>query len=564
MPQATTGQQVLVVSQDGKVDAPGSLDAPMTLEAALAKAVTGDIIVMRGGVYRTGDLQCNQGITLQPYRDEQPVLKGTLVAEPEEWELLRSGQWRISWDSLFPEKPAGWWDRDKLGPIIPLYIFNNDMVFKDGEPMKTAGWEGGLDENSYYVDYEHGHIYIATDPAEAQIEISAYDNAMVWIMEAVYGRESDGQGPTIRGISFTQYAYRALEVTGNAPHGPAEPGTYGKDIVGTTLENVSVSHCSRVGVIVKGEGFVMRNCQISDTATEGLYMIAASDSLLERNIFMRNNMEGIRGYYPSAVKIFNQSHRVVCRDNLVLDNENSMGIWWDVGNHDGEFYNNYVENAQIGFFYEISSGATVAGNVFVDCGEGIRSLNSANVHCYNNLLVNCPARFDRTDRGMQNDATFGWHVTSGPGVKERNGHIFMNNVLIADEEMDAPLLKVMQKNEICGIVEGSQMEQCDYNTYLRLSEADNLIEWGPATGAEEGCNRMFANLDSFIAYENGYEENSLYQVLMDGNLPRNVHQQMLIGGLPQGPAFKGIPEKVLKALNWETIKVAGPYGNSSK
>ena len=39
----------------GKPDATGTtLAAPTTIEAAIAKAVSGDAIILRGGVYRTG------------------------------------------------------------------------------------------------------------------------------------------------------------------------------------------------------------------------------------------------------------------------------------------------------------------------------------------------------------------------------------------------------------------------------------------------------------------------------------------------------------------------------
>ena len=56
---------------------------------------------------------------------------------------------------------------------------------------------------------------------------------------------------------------------------------------------------------------------------------------------------------------------MTCRDNLVIEQPYSNGIWYDVGNRDGVFVNNWVEGALGGFFFEISRGATVAGNVFV-------------------------------------------------------------------------------------------------------------------------------------------------------------------------------------------------------
>ena len=97
---------VYYVAPDGRAEAPGTaLAQPTSLEAAIERVVTGDAIVMRGGVYRTGGLQLNQGITLQPYaRGEQPVLKGTEVAT--QWEALRGGVWRTSWKRLFPSKPS--------------------------------------------------------------------------------------------------------------------------------------------------------------------------------------------------------------------------------------------------------------------------------------------------------------------------------------------------------------------------------------------------------------------------------------------------------------------------
>src|SRR5690606_34006192 len=84
---------VYYVAPDGNADAPGTtLARPTTIESAIARVVSGDAIVLRGGTYRVGGLQLNQGITLQPYLDERPVLKGTRVAT--EWEELRGNVWR--------------------------------------------------------------------------------------------------------------------------------------------------------------------------------------------------------------------------------------------------------------------------------------------------------------------------------------------------------------------------------------------------------------------------------------------------------------------------------------
>ncbi|PTT87246.1 hypothetical protein DBR42_12105, partial [Pelomonas sp. HMWF004] len=116
---------VYFVAPDGKAESPGrTLAEPTSIEAAMPRVVTGDTIVLRGGTYRTGGLQLNQGITLQPYLDETPVLKGTRVAT--EWQSLGHNVWRTRWATLFPAQPLGWWHRDREGIQTPLHRFNND------------------------------------------------------------------------------------------------------------------------------------------------------------------------------------------------------------------------------------------------------------------------------------------------------------------------------------------------------------------------------------------------------------------------------------------------------
>jgi hypothetical protein len=525
---------VYYVAPDGKADAPGStLEAPTTIESAIAKVVTGDAIILRGGTYRAGGLVLNQGFTMQPWRDEKPVFKGTRVATG--WVTQTNGLWRISWDTLFPMKPQDWWRRHREGRKTPLWLFNNDMVFVDGKPLKAVGWEGDVDPDSYHIDYEAKQIYIGVDPANRLVEITAHDGAIVRTTGAVHGRPSDKKGYTFRGITFTQYAYRALEIEGKRgtvpataeptddPIGVADPATFGKEVVGTTLEHCAITHCSRVAGYFRGDRFTMRHCLVSDTSTEGVYLIASSDCLLEKNIFQRNNIEQITGYYPSAVKIFNQTHRVVCRDNLVIDNPHSNGIWYDVGNVDGVFVNNWVEGCLDGFFFEISKGAICAGNVFVNCDKGIRVLNSANVRVYQNTFINAVASFERDERSHVGDH-FGWHPATGPGVEAREGHVFSGNLLIARAGFTKPLLRADQAPGLKAKLTRPHFAQVDHNVYLRpAGSAGSLIAWSP--GAGDTNQFQFASLADLQGRFSQFEAHS---VALEGE----------IGAFLQGPDLK--------------------------
>jgi parallel beta-helix repeat protein len=567
-----SAKTVYYVAPDGQAGETGlTLSKPTTLESAVERVGTGDAIVMRGGTYRTGQLLLNQGVTIQPYADEQPVLKGTLVAT--KWENLRNGLWTTSWSRLFPSKPDSWWRRSREGKKTPLYRFNNDMVFVNGRFLQAVGWEGDVDENSYYIDYDAGLVYIGVDPTDLVVEITAFSSAIIRTTGEVHGKKSDRKGYVIRGITFTQYAYRALEIEGTEPDGPSPEAAHGKEVVGTTLEHCTISYCSRVAGYLRGDRMTIRHCRVSDTSTEGIYLIASNDCLLEKNIFTRNNIEGITGYYPAAVKIFNQCYRVTCRDNLVTDLPNSNGIWYDVGNVDGRFLNNWVEKvgrkdqpfskdqpwpSDNGFFFEISKGAVCAGNVFVNCDHGLWILNSSNALVYHNTFINSTACIGRTERSAVGDH-FGWHPSTGPGVEERDGHVMVGNLFTGDAGFNRPLLFVWQSAPLCGRLGKPQLREMDHNVYVRGTgtAAIPFILWSPAPG--EKCRSEFTSLEDLRKMLPEFSPHDGAYFADDGPLfkGRELGHYQLLAGFPGLKSAAGIPADI-RNLMGQAGKI-GPY-----
>lgn len=553
--------KIYYVAVDGKEAHSGeTLAQPTTIEGAIGKVRTGDVIILRGGIYRTGNLVLNQGVTIQPHADEQPVLKGTFVADA--WQNLGNGLWTTKWSRLFPTKPADWWRRHREGKKTPLHRFNNDMVFVDGRFLQSAGWEGEVDENSYYIDYETGTVYIGVDPANRLVEITAYDVALLRTTKEVHDKTSDRRGYVIRGITFTQYAYRALEVDGTEPEGISHESRHGKEVVGTTIEHCTISYCSRVAGYLRGDKMTIRHCRISDTSTEGIYVIASNDVLLERNIFTRNNIENITGYYPAAVKIFNQSYRVTCNDNLVIDLPNSNGIWYDVGNVDGVFTNNWVEGvgkvtttfptdqlwpSDNGFFFEISKGAICAGNVFVNNDHGVMILNASDVQMYNNTFVNSMACIGRNARSAVGDH-FGWHPSTGPDVDKRDGHVFVNNLLTGGEGFNRSLMFVWQQPSLCQQLPQSQLKQLDHNVYVRRMEKTlyPLILWSPAPN--DNCQMGFESLSDLRKRYPGFSANSDWYAGYDGPLfkGRELGNYQIVQAFPGSRSGMRIPAAIRK------------------
>ena len=566
---------IYFVAPAGDSTASGTtLAKPTTLESAIARVHTGDVIVMRGGTYRTGNLVLNQGITVQPYADEHPVLKGTFVAA--QWQNLGNGLWVTKWSHLFPSKPDAWWQRDREGKKTPLYRFNNDMVFVDGRFLQAVGWEGEVDENSYYIDYESGMVYIGIDPTNRLVEITAFNIALLRTTAECHGKQSDHKGYTIRGIMFTQYAYRALEIEGTDPEGLSDESQHGKDVIGSILEDCTISFCSRVAGYFRGDRFTMRHCKISDTSTEGVYVIGSNDILLEGNIFTRNNIEHITGYYPAAVKIFNQCYRATCRDNLIIDLPNSNGVWYDVGEVDGVFVNNWVENvghvgattptdqlwpSDNGFFFEISKGVLCAGNVFVNCDHGMMILNSSNARVYQNTFVNSMACFGRNGRVPAGDH-FGWHSGTGPDVDKREGHIFVNNLLTGDKGFMRPLLFVWQPPSVCKRLTRPLLSQFDYDVFVRSTDKASypLIMWSPADN--EKCQIGFDSLQAIRTMYPEFAANSLQYVNYSMPLFKSMElgRYELLQGSPGSNSGTQLPSEIRKIIGQS--KKENPYAGA--
>jgi parallel beta-helix repeat protein len=568
--------RIFFVAPDGIGDSEGEVpEQPTTLEMALERVVTGDAIVMRGGTYRTGNLMLNQGITIQPYMGEQPVVKGTRVAA--DWEELPGGLWRTEWQTLFPESPAGWWRREQNIQFTPLHRFNDDMVFVDGRFLQSAGGTDEVNTNTFFIDYDNKQVYIGVDPSHKLVEITAFNSALVRTTGECHGKAPDKIGPRIRGITFTQFAYRALEIEGTFPEGLKDESEYGKEVVGTVLEHCEISFCSRVAAYLRGDNMVIRHCKVSDTSTEGLYIQSSNDVLLERNIFARNNIERITGYYPAGVKIFNQTHRVTCRDNLITDHPYSNGIWYDVGNVDGRFINNWVRNvgmnegkvtyrsvwpSQNGFFFEISKGAVVAGNLFENCDHGILVLNSSNVEIYQNTLVNSMLCIARDERSAEGDH-FGWHPSTGPGVDERFGHILLNNLLVAEAGFSRPMLMVWQPGSLCERLQEPPFSEMDHNVYVNLLKQpqEPLILWSPSKN--ENCQDQLTGPEEVHKLHPSYETSSLFLKDYEGVLfPRSNQGNYQPAGDFQGwSAAAELPEQIgkLMGISGGTPPFAGAY-----
>jgi hypothetical protein len=187
-----------------------------------------------------------------------------------------------------------------------------------------------------------------------------------------------------------------------------------------------------------------------------------------------------------------------------------------------------------GFFFEISKGAICAGNVFVNCDHGVMVLNASDVKIEQNTFVNSMACIGRNARSAQGDH-FGWHASTGPDVDRRDGHTFVNNLLVGDREFTRPLMFVWQPAGLCEKLQKPMLAELDHNAYVRqIAEARYpLMLWSPAQN--RACQMEIRTLDDLRKVLPQFEAAGGFYSGYDGPL----FKSMDLGDYTTVPTFPG-------------------------
>jgi parallel beta-helix repeat protein len=147
-----------------------------------------------------------------------------------------------------------------------------------------------------------------------------------------------------------------------------------------------------------GSGHQVLNSELAYCGQEGFSGSALTDSLYAGNHIHHNNPNHAYDPYweAGAGKIGNFSARVTF-DNNEVDHNGGPGLWCDIDCSDITFSNNRIySNEQSGIFFEISTGATITGNVVWDngwsrtpwgWGAGILVASGGGANVYNNTVA---------------------------------------------------------------------------------------------------------------------------------------------------------------------------------
>jgi hypothetical protein len=172
--------------------------------------------------------------------------------------------------------------------------------------------------------------------------------------------------------------------------------------------------------------------------------------------------------------------------------------------------------------------------------------------------VNSTACIGRNARSAAADH-FGWHASTGPDVDKRDGHIFVNNLLTGNGSFDRPLLFVWQAASLCEQLPKPQLNQLDYNVYVRETDRTSypLILWGPTQN--ENCQAGFESLEGLRKLHPGFCVNSHAYADYDGPLFRGMQlgNHQLLEDFPGSKSGTQLPAEISKLLGQS--KKDGPY-----
>lgn len=352
--------RIWYVSTSGNDGAPGTSGAPLrTIEQAVSNAASGDTIEVGGGVYNESVQVFNKAVHIRSVAGQRATLDGAVAISGF---VASGGDWYSpNWTTEFAVN---------TGPMVGsrAEAAYPDQVFIDGAPLTQVLSRDAVVPGTFFHETGANRIWVGSDPSGRLLEASNRS----W---AIYLNRANGSSLT--DITVRRYATDGSDL--------AAIRVQGRD---HTLTGVVSEYNAYSGLSVIGSNITIRNGRFNDNGYIGLHGHQLNGVTVDDSSITRNNRELFNNKHSgSGLKVTNASN-VVVRRNHVAANA-GPGIWTDdsssaitvVGNH-------VTDNARSGIQIELSTDATIAGNVSMNNGEaGIWMLESQNAAVWHNALV---------------------------------------------------------------------------------------------------------------------------------------------------------------------------------
>lgn len=339
---------------------PGTAGQPWkTLAAAARKVRPGDIVRIRGGVYRESVSIRVDGTQEAPIRFE---------AAPGEWVVVTGADLLTGWQ------------RTALGRAVysiawphRFIDWNDHMTHPDDEYHRVIGRCEQVVVNGYLLRQVLSAEQLApgtfvADPGRRKLLLwdSSGGDPNQAVVEGAVRQEIcrvEGDYIQLRGLRFRYAANMAQNgaVRWTGAHG--------------LMEDCVVEGMNASGATFGGEDLLVRRCVFRENGQEGFDACRAHRLRFTGCLVENNNTKNFERDWEAGGNKLALCRDVVLEQSRFLRNRGN-GIWFDIGNMNGTVRQCLIaENEGAGIFYEISFGLQAHDNVVV--GNGFADRTSA-------------------------------------------------------------------------------------------------------------------------------------------------------------------------------------------
>lgn len=345
----------------------GTADQPFkTISAAAAKAVAGDTVSVRPGLYRESVTLATSGEPGKPiiFRSEQPhqaILCGSDVVtsftrvSPGVWVMDAPDLYDNQWALPHPERGGQW-------------------VYINGAPLRAVESVEQLVPETFCVDFKAKKVYLA--PAEDQL---------IDQVKVEYAHRD--------GLFFPKQPLDNIQITGFALRHAADwfrghPAikVSGRDWL---VEDNLIQWSSYLGLGMNYSNHcVVRNNTVEWCGDQGVGGGPNNDLLFENNRVLYNNWRRINPSFEGGGSKWTFTLQSYLRGNEFAYN-NGSGLWVDGSNSDNFFDRNSCHDNTIwGMFSEISWDNTFRENLVYNNSQGIVIAETPGGVAYRNICFN--------------------------------------------------------------------------------------------------------------------------------------------------------------------------------
>lgn len=488
----------VVVSPEGTDDAAGTPAAPLrTVRAAVARAASGQTIVLRAGSYHEFvTIPPAKKLILRSYPGEEVWLDGSQPVTG----FARQGNAYVvdDWTAEFDASPTykrgapdgtsqGWQFVSDKHPMAA----HPDQVWIDGVAQRQVGSRSEVTAGTFYVDYAADRLYLGSDPQDRSVRASTLGRAL----------SIQGAGSELHGVGIRRYATAVPQmgaVTVEAPN--------------AVLDDVAITDNATTGLFVGAGRVALRNVSLVGNGMLGAAATYADGLQVSGLLAERNNTEHFNTAPVSGGVKVGRSRDVDISDSVFRDNA-GPGLWLDESVFDTAVHgNDLLDNSGHGLTLELSARADVVNNVIAgNAGHGLKVNNTSDVRIWNNTISASGRAVNIVQDGRRaSDPDTPGHDPRqpfpDPAMSWINGPVEIRNNIISNPGSPADCLLCVE--DYSGTYSAEELKVTALgNVYHRALPAspESAVIWA----MDAGEPALFASPDDFMS-ATGQELQHLY------------------------------------------------------